>query len=231
MSPDDLRAATIVKAASSALRPWIDKLPTRPAVEEYRAFLNAALRDPSMVGAVTPTSPQVAATMAQVVPTTGKPVVVELGAGTGSMSGIIRDRLPTGSRHVAIELSEPMVEHLRAHKPWLEVIHGDAADLSSLLDQAGITQADAVISSIPWSLLPAETQANILEQITDVLAPCGAFTAVSYLHVALWTARAQRFRRRLDSTFDEVITSTTWRNAPPAMNFICRRPLKAAQVR
>ncbi|MEV4648722.1 methyltransferase domain-containing protein [Saccharopolyspora sp. NPDC049357] len=191
---------------------------------EYRTFLSTAVRNPHMVGAATPTSAAVAATVAQVVPSTGSPVVVELGPGTGSLSDGIHARLPEGARHLGIELGADMVAHLREHKPWLEVVHGDAGDLVSVLAEHRIDRVDAVVSSIPWSLLDDGAQGHILGQAAKALTPNGAFTALTYLP-AERTRNARRFRERLHETFDEVLTHTTWRNFPPILHYICRRPL------
>ncbi|MHA6801311.1 class I SAM-dependent methyltransferase [Bounagaea algeriensis] len=194
-------------------------------VSEYRTFLGSAVRKPRMMGAATPTSPAVAATVAQVVPTTGTPVVVELGPGTGSLSEGIHRRLPSGARHIGIELGAELAEHLRTHKPWMEVVHGDARELGTLLGGLGVHRADAVISSIPWSLLDDEQQQRVLEQVTHILGDTGAFTAVTYLPVAQ-SPNGRRFRDRLDRTFDEILTHTTWRNLPPILHYLCRRPLR-----
>lgn len=198
-------------------------------LSEYRTFFSTALRHPKMVGAATPTSTAVASTAAQVVPTTGQPVVLELGPGTGSMSEGIHRRLPTGARHVGVELGAEMVEHLRTHKPWMEVVHGDVRELRQLLDSSGVEQVDAVISSIPWSLLTHDEQDAILGQITEALTPEGAFTAVAYLH-AERSSSGKRFRNRLQDTFDEVVSPVTWRNLPPIVHYVCRRPLTAERA-
>ncbi|MDA3625031.1 methyltransferase domain-containing protein [Saccharopolyspora oryzae] len=207
--------------------PWLNQAGRNASRKfgEYRTFLNTAVRNPRMVGAATPTSAAVAATVAQVVPTTGSPVVVELGPGTGSLSNGIHARLPHGARHIGIELGEDMVEHLRRHKPWLEVVHADAGDLLALLDKRGIDRVDAVISSIPWSLMPGSAQDHVLRQAAEALAPQGAFTALTYLP-ADQTPGGRRFRNRLEHVFDEVLTHTTWRNLPPILHYICRRPLQ-----
>ncbi|MBE9374999.1 methyltransferase domain-containing protein [Saccharopolyspora sp. HNM0983] len=177
-----------------------------------------------MIGAATPTTAATAATVAQVVPTTGRPVVVELGPGTGSLSNGIARRLPEGARHIGIELSRELAEHLRSSKPWMHVAQGDAGDLRALLDGMGVDRADAVISSIPWSLLSGADQEHILEQVTASLRPHGAFTALTYVPAGR-TSGGRQFRSRLGSTFDEVVTHTTWRSFPPILHYICRRPL------
>ncbi|MEV6227294.1 methyltransferase domain-containing protein [Saccharopolyspora shandongensis] len=190
----------------------------------YRTFIERAVRKPNLVGAVAPSSPNLAREMAAVVPTSGNPVVVELGPGTGALSGAIAERLPAGGRQVAIELDAGMVEYLGSELPWLEVIQGDAARLGDLLADAGIDKVDAVVSGLPWSIFPAKLQHDILGQVGAVLAPGGAFTTFAYVH-ALGMAGARQFRRRLDLSFDEVLTSrTVWRNVPPARIYVCRRP-------
>lgn len=193
-------------------------------VTEYSTFLHTAVRKPRMVGAAMPTSPAVAATVAQVVPTTGAPTIVELGPGTGSLSDGIRDRMPAGARHIGIELGTELVDHLQRHKPWMEVVHGDAQELDTLLKKLDIDQVDAVVSSIPWSLLEEEQQQRVLDEAARVIGSKGAFTALTYLPVAQ-SPGGRRFRRQLNRTFDEVLTHTTWRNFPPIMHYLCRRPL------
>src|SRR5436305_14062821 len=116
------------------------------------AFIRAALRAPTTVGAVTPSSPQLAAVLAAVVPRAGTPTVVELGPGTGAVSAVIDKRLPPGSRHLAVELDIEMVGYLQRTRPGLEVVHGDARRLGALLADRGVDHADAVICGLPWAL-------------------------------------------------------------------------------
>ena len=188
-------------------------------------FIRSWLEKPLAIGAVTPSGRVLARTMARYVDPSLAGPVVELGPGTGSLSSGIHSRLPAGARHIGIELGETMVDHLRAHKPWMEIVHGDAGDLLALLDKRGVDRVDAVISSIPWSLLPDDAQDHILRQAAEVLTPQGAFTALTYLP-ADRTHGGRRFRKRLGETFDEVLTPTTWLNFPPILHYICRRPLK-----
>ncbi|WP_214366805.1 class I SAM-dependent methyltransferase [Pseudonocardia sp. H11422] len=193
-----------------------------------RAFLTAAVRRPAQVGAVVPSSARLAALLASVVPREGSPVVVELGPGTGAISSVIADRLPAGSRHIAVELDPTMADYLRRSHPGLEVINGDAAKLSMLLAERGVLQVDAVISGLPWALFDRQTQHSILGQVTNVIGSTGAFTTFAYLH-GMPLSAARRFRRTLHDTFDEVVVSrTVWRNMPPAFGYICRRPATPA---
>ncbi|MGV9771000.1 class I SAM-dependent methyltransferase, partial [Streptosporangium sp. NPDC003464] len=123
---------------------------------DLRAFMSVALRRQGVVGAIAPSSPTLARALTAVVPTGGTPVVIELGPGTGPISEAIRRRLASGSRHLAVEIEPDLAAHLRRTRPWMETIQGDAADLGALLSEAGVERADAVVSTLPWSLFPGE---------------------------------------------------------------------------
>jgi len=189
-----------------------------------RAFLAAALRSPGMVGAVLPSSGSLAELLAAIVPRTGAPVVVELGPGTGAVTGVIDARLPPAARHIAVELDPRMAGYLRRVHPGLEVVEGDAAKLGTLLTERGVERADAVLSGLPWALFDDPLQRSILDQVAAVIGASGAFTTFAYTS-GLVLPSARRFRRVLRETFDEVVvTATVWRNVPPAFAYVCRRP-------
>jgi len=134
-------------------------------------FLKAVLRQPTIVGAIAPSSTGVAAELAAVVPKVGSPVVVELGPGTGSVTDAIGARLPAGGRHLAVEVDGELVKHLRRTRPHVETLWGDAGDLKALLASAEVDRVDAVVCALPWSLIGEGKQREILDQIAAVLVP------------------------------------------------------------
>lgn len=195
-----------------------------PRLTGNQLFVATAVRRPGLVGAIAPSSRRLAEVLASVVPTAGAPVVIELGPGTGVVTRAIRMRAPVGSRHVAVEADATLAADLRVHHPGVEVVCGDAVVLRRLLAERGIDGADVVVSGLPWSLFPPGKQAAILGQIRTVLAPTGVFTTFAYSHTRR-LAGAQAFRRAIDDVFDEVlVSSTVWRNLPPAHTYVCRRP-------
>jgi phosphatidylethanolamine/phosphatidyl-N-methylethanolamine N-methyltransferase len=194
-------------------------------------FLSAAMRRPTVIGALIPSSPALARRLAAVAPTAGQPVVVELGAGTGAVSVAISRRLPDAGRHIAVELDGELAEHLREAFPDIDVAHANAVYLDAVLAERDLTEVDAVIGGLPWSLIGPPQQERILAHVANALAPGGAFTTFAYLH-ALPLGGARHFRRLLEATFDEVLpTRVVWRNFPPALTYVCRRPLATAQGR
>ncbi len=193
------------------------------------AFLAAVVRSPATVGAVAPSSPDLAARLAAVVPHAGQPVVVELGPGTGSVTTAIEGRLGGRGRHLAIEIDPVLADYLHTEHPGVEVLVGDAAELAVLLAGQQVIAVDAVVSGLPWSLIDPDSQHAIVEATARSLAPAGCFTTFAYVH-ALPMTRARRFRALLDEVFDEVLTTrTVWWNLPPAVTYVCRRPRAAHQ--
>jgi phosphatidylethanolamine/phosphatidyl-N-methylethanolamine N-methyltransferase len=222
----------VVGETGGALRGYGDPMTQtggQPAVTDHRAarraFLRAALRAPGTVGAVSPSSPQLAAVLSSIVPRTGTPTVVELGPGTGAVSAVIAQRLPAGSRHLAVELDGDMVAYLQRTRPELEVVQGDARNLSALLAERGVEHADAVICGLPWALFDDATQQAVLRELSRAIGDTGAFTTFAYLH-GMTLGAARQFRRTLRGSFEEVLVSATvWRNVPPAFVYVCRRPI------
>jgi len=118
------------------------------------AFLAAAVRRPGVVGAVAPSSLGLAKLLSAAVPRSGRPVVVELGAGTGAVSRVIDGLLPDAGRHLAVEVDAGLVAHLRRALPHVEVVPGDAAELAELLAGRGVSRVDVVVGGLPWALFP-----------------------------------------------------------------------------
>jgi phosphatidylethanolamine/phosphatidyl-N-methylethanolamine N-methyltransferase len=198
---------------------------TPPRLGELAVFVAAALRRPDIVGAITPSSRPLAGVLSSVVPRAGRPTVVELGAGTGAVSASISLRLPPAGRHLAVELDPVLAEHLRRTEHRMQVLHGDAAELDVLLRGAEVTSVDAVVSGLPWSIFDHARQRRILRQVCRALSAHGGFTTFAYRH-ATSLAGARRFRTLLHEHFDQVvITRTVWRNLPPALVYVCHRPL------
>ncbi|MEK6440798.1 class I SAM-dependent methyltransferase [Pseudonocardia sp. T1-2H] len=193
----------------------------------HRTFLRRALRRPDLMGAPAPTGAALAAEIAAVVPDVGTPTVVELGAGTGALSDAIHARLAPGSRYVAVEVDAEFVAYLHRTRPWLEVLHGDAADLTTLLAEAGVGTVDAIISSLPWTLLPPTQRHSMLTAAAGTLGRDGVFATIITL-----TAIPDRVRdlvRCMEDRFIHVeATAPVWRNLPPARLYVCRGPRHAA---
>jgi phospholipid N-methyltransferase len=172
------------------------------------------LRRPLMTGAVTASSRRLAHAMTEGVGLEQARLAVELGPGTGVFTDAILARLGPGARLVAIELNPVLAARLSAtrHDKRLTVVPGSAAALAAAVSGP----VDAVVSGLPWTVMPRERRGHILDAVTEVLAPGGRFTTFAYLHAA-WTPPARRFTSELACRFDRLDRSpVVWPNLPPA---------------
>jgi phospholipid N-methyltransferase len=181
-------------------------------------FLREWISGPRVVGAILPSSPQLACRMAAQVPLSGDGLVVEVGAGTGAVTQALLDRGIPARRLWIVERSPAFVQHLRHRFPALTVVGGDAAKLESLLP-ANRT-VDAVVSSLPLRSLPADVVADVVDQWRICLAPDGRLVQFTY---ALWSHDDQVF-----TGFAEDAGHYAWLNMPPARVRVFRRLASAA---
>ncbi len=172
------------------------------------------LRRPLMTGAVAASSRRLAHAMTEGIGLEQARTVVELGPGTGVFTDSILARLAPDARLVAIELNPVLAARLSATRrdTRLTVIRGSAAELTATVGGP----ADAVVSGLPWTVMPREQCGHILDAVTEVLTPGGRFTTFAYLHAA-WTPPARHLTAELARRFDRLERSTAvWANLPPA---------------
>jgi phosphatidylethanolamine/phosphatidyl-N-methylethanolamine N-methyltransferase len=209
----------------------VDVLPaaSRGAKGDVALFLGQWLRSPGRIGAVAPSSSHLARVACAPVPEYGRPVVIELGPGTGSFTDEIQRRLDGRGQHMAVESNEILATALQRRYNRVDVVNGDALHLQDFVGERGISHADVIVSGLPWSLFPDAVQDQLVDAVIDVMGPHSVFTTFAYRHAAALPA-ARRFRALLDDRFEEVVPSrTVWRNLPPAFVLHVRRPRSLAR--
>jgi phospholipid N-methyltransferase len=185
-------------------------------------FIRQFIKDPRSVGAVFPSSQALARAMLHPVDFSRAGSVVEFGPGTGSFTQAIRERLSPAGHYLGIERDAAFCARLRHDFPGFAFAEGSIAELEKFLDQHGIGTIDAVISGIPWSILPVELQDNVLPATARRLRPGGVFVTFSYVH-SLPLPAAQALRQRLRKYFADVrLSPIVWGNLLPAVCYICR---------
>lgn len=169
-------------------------------------FLREFVAQPRMVGAVWPSSSRLARYMASSVPLSGNGLVVELGAGTGTVTKALLDKGVLADRLRVVERSPVFVRHLQQHYPLMDVIQGDATMLADLLhDDTPIT---TIVSSLPLHSLACETVLAIIEQWRKVLPLGGRVVQFTY---ALTNGPTEYL-----PGFVEYESHVIWANLPPA---------------
>ncbi|MER7273955.1 methyltransferase domain-containing protein [Dactylosporangium sp. NPDC000244] len=178
------------------------------------SILTEFLRHPLLTGAVAASSPALARQMTEGIGLERARTVVELGPGTGVFTDAILGRVAPGTRIVAIELNGHLAGRLadRYRGGPVEVVHGSAADVARLVPGP----VDVVVSGLPWTVMAEPVRRRILDAVTAVLTPAGAFTTFAYAHAA-WTPPGRKFANDLRQRFGRTGTSrVVWRNLPPA---------------
>lgn len=174
------------------------------------------LRMPGSVGAVAPSSSQLAELITEAAGVAQASVVVELGPGTGAVTSAIQRKLRPGATFLAIEANESFVGVLRQRHPGLPVYHDCAQHIRRCLEASGHAQCDCVVSGLPFTAFSGRMQDDLLAAVNGVLAPGGRLVTFAYLGGRLLPG-GRRFRRRLLAEFPKVTTTpTVWLNLPPA---------------
>ncbi|MGH3794212.1 MAG: class I SAM-dependent methyltransferase [Pseudonocardiaceae bacterium] len=194
-------------------------------------FLAAAVRSPREVGTLLPSGPELASRLAAVVPRHSpagrRVVIVEVGAGDGAVTTAIAERAGPNAVVIAVEKDRELAARLRTRAlVGVQVVTADAATLPAILAQQGLQRADVIVSVLPWTLFGSQQQREFLATFSAALRVDGVFTAAAYSS-GYWTPAARRFRDELGRTFGEVLpTRTMWQHVPPAMTYVCRRPMR-----
>lgn len=175
-------------------------------------FFLGFLRDPKAVGSVVPSSRALRRRIVDTAQVSAADTVIELGPGTGVVTRAILDELPPGGKLIACEISEHFVALLKReiHDPRLAVFRGSASDLSHALKSLGETEADVVISGIPFSTMePAESE-KTLRAVRAVLRPGGRFVAYQF---------RDHVRRLATPILGEATVDLELMNVPPIRIF------------
>lgn len=173
---------------------------------QLSVFLFEFAASPASIGAIWPSSKQLARQMARPVPDAHGGTVIEIGAGTGVVTQALLDHGVTSQRLCVIERAPGFARHLRQRFPLLNIIQGDAARLAeSLVDSSQVT---TIVSSLPLRSLPPNVVEEIVAQWRELLPPGGRLIQFTY---ALMSKN-----ELLEDGFLECKSHIIWTNLPPA---------------
>lgn len=185
-------------------------------MNEHLAMLGRFVRSPRTTGAVAPSSRALARAMVAGLDLSGDAHVVELGPGTGVFTREIVRHLGPQARCLAIDIDPDFVARLQRQCPRVETVCGSAAELASLVADAGLGRVDHIVSGLPFASLPAAVTTAILDGVMAVLRPGGTFTTFQYVH-GYPTPLAVGVRRALTTRLGGPPTRRlVLRNMPPA---------------
>ena len=143
-------------------------------------FLKRWIRDPRRIGAIAPSSRDLADAMAGLVPMASSEPVIELGGGTGAITRGLLDAGVAPERLVVVERDEALHNLLVKRFPGVRVLRGDATHLTGLLRPLGIRRVSAVVSGLPLLIMPKPVAQRIVEEVFALLAPGAPMIQFTY---------------------------------------------------
>lgn len=171
------------------------------------AFMMVAFANPSLVGAVCPSSRWLASAMADAAQ--GAELLIELGAGTGSITQALVAQHPDVPL-VAVELQRGLARLLQQRFAHIDVRRASAHEVLASVSEQAPAQT-VLVSSLPFQSLPAPWRDRTIEAITAFLRAKAGRRLVQYTY-GLKTP----FTLHADSELHWTRVGRVWRNAPPA---------------
>jgi phosphatidylethanolamine/phosphatidyl-N-methylethanolamine N-methyltransferase len=169
-------------------------------------FFKGFFLNPRTTGAIFPSSPYLARSMANCISKNKSGYVLELGPGTGVITKAILQSGILDNQLISVELAPHFTQELKKQFPAITVIEGDATRLSELVkDKQPI---HTIISSLPLRSISKENRELIFTEIQKVLIPGGQFIQFTYSMKKAVDYYPHNFK--LTKSF------IVWRNIPPA---------------
>lgn len=178
-------------------------------------FFKRFLASPKAVGALLPTSLSTARVMAS--PIDPKGIVLEVGAGTGSITQGILERIKDPSRLTSVEIDPKLAVEFKKNFPNVRLEIRDAEDVLRETSDS----YDAIVSGVPFTVMKPDKRERMFRLIKERLRPNGVFVAIQY---------SLSSKKELEQNFRNVDIKMSPVNAPPAFIYVCREPMSNIQA-
>jgi phospholipid N-methyltransferase len=197
---------------SSAERVQENKFVRAVAAHPLWQFLRGFLKHPVMVGSIIPSSDKLIDKMLAPVDWANTKLFVEYGPGVGTFTQPILDRLAPDATLLAIDTNPDFVAYLngKVRDNRLIAVNGSAAEVRDIIAGCGKSEADYVLSGLPFSTLPPGVGARIAEETAAALRPGGAFLVYQF---------SPKVREFIAPHFQRIDRGFEWINVPPATLF------------
>jgi phospholipid N-methyltransferase len=185
-------------------------------MNENIQFLQAFLKNPLKVGAVAPSSPDLARMMLEGIKPDENNIIIELGVGTGAITKFLRELIPDQRSYLGIELDPKLVRSLHYKYPDLNIVCGNASDLSRLHADSGLGKVGYVLCCLPFVTLPGEVANEVLSEVDSFMSEGCLFRAFQYAH-GYYSPAALKLRAYMRTRYGISHRSKlVVKNVPPA---------------
>jgi phosphatidylethanolamine/phosphatidyl-N-methylethanolamine N-methyltransferase len=188
-------------------------------MKSFIQFFWAALKNPLQVSTLFATGSTAVEALIAAVPVRPSDMVVELGVGTGAITQVLFNKIGNSQKYIGLELNDDMIEFAQERFPSLRFVNDSAENFAKYLEGHKCT---AVVSSLPWTLMPAPAVTATLDSIHANLAPGGVFATYLTLHV-LKTPAGKRLQDAIKERFGGFESKVVIENLPPVKVLIARK--------
>jgi phospholipid N-methyltransferase len=179
-------------------------------------FLKEGILNLRTVGSFVRASEYLAEAMAEKVDFSTAKVVVELGAGDGAITEKLLENLRNDAILLVFEINEAFFQTLNekyGHDPRVKIIADSAEFLEKYVLENGHTQADAIVSALPFLVFPDELADAILRACQRSLRVGGRFVQYHY------SPRKNFYAEYFGNAEQDFVA----RNVPPAFLIVCEK--------
>lgn len=179
-------------------------------------FFRESVKNLKTVGTITRSSKYLCKGMIKPVDFSTAKVIVELGAGDGVVTAHILKAMAPDAKLLAFELNHKFCEQMRSklNDDRLVIIEDDASKLPHYLKQHGLGAIDAVISAIPFTILPEEITYKIVKTCKDHMINNGTYIQIHYSLIP---------KKIYKSVFGNIDINFIPLNVPPAWVMVCKK--------
>lgn len=172
-------------------------------------FFKTYLKEKKQVGALAPSSRFLVKKMCSKIDFNESKHIIELGPGTGVFTKEILKRARPDAKIFVFELNSEFYKLLKQKfkDPRIVLINDSAEKLQEKIKENGVEKVDAILSSLPLTIIPPPVKSNILDAVYSVLKKGGIFTQYQYSLSA---------KSIIEERFGKLKMSFSSINLPPA---------------
>ena len=172
-------------------------------------FLNTFFNERKQVGAVAPSSSFLVRKMCNQIDFKTAKVILELGPGTGVFTTELLKRARKDTKIILIELNTTFFDILKDkfHDDRLIILNRSADEIDAILKEYKINQLDAILSSLPLTIIPDRIKKKIIIHAYNFLKEGGVYTQYQY---------SLNARKLIETKFGKLKISFVPINVPPA---------------
>ncbi|MGH7783826.1 MAG: class I SAM-dependent methyltransferase [Candidatus Binatia bacterium] len=185
-------------------------------MKEKFEFLHAFIKHPLTVGAIAPSSSELATMMMADVDASEDRIVIELGVGTGAITRFVEKSIPNPRSYLGIEVDKELVDSLHKKFDDLNIVCGTACETHAIHKDSGLGKAGYILCCLPFVTLPADVGKRVLGEIEKFMDEGCTFRTFQYAH-GYYTPAAIKFREFMRKRYGKSKRSPlVVKNVPPA---------------